>query len=241
MKASGSRTSQQDEAVLRLSGVAKRYQVGREFVDALVGVSFGVREGGFLAIMGASGSGKSTLLNILGCLDRPSNGSYLLNGLDVANMDDDALSDHRLRNLGFVFQSFHLISQLTVAENIALPLFYMGISKQEQHQRVEELAEQVGVGNRLRHRPSELSGGQRQRVAIARALANDPAVILADEPTGNLDSTTSAQIMSLLADLNRKGRTILMVTHENDIADFSQARIYLRDGRIQKVVGEVEA
>lgn len=239
MKAAAAKKALENEAVLRLTGVSKRYQVGREFVDALAGVSFGVREGGFLAIMGASGSGKSTLLNILGCLDRPSSGSYLLNGLDVARMDDDALSDHRLRNLGFVFQSFHLISQLTVAENIAMPLFYMGFPKREQHKRVEELAEQVGVGNRLRHRPSELSGGQRQRVAIARALANNPAVILADEPTGNLDSSTSRQIMNLLADLNQRGRTILMVTHEEDIADFAQARIYLRDGQIQQIVGEV--
>ncbi len=229
----------QDAAVLRLTDVGKRYQVGREHVEALAGVSFGVRPGDFLAIMGASGSGKSTLLNILGCLDRPTSGRYWLNGLDVAGMDDDALSDHRLRNLGFVFQSFHLIPQLTVAENIGLPLFYMGLPPGRQGQRVAELAARVGVENRLRHRPAELSGGQRQRVAIARALANDPAVILADEPTGNLDTATSRQIMELLTELNRQGRTILVVTHEEDIAAFARARIYLRDGRIRQIVGEV--
>jgi putative ABC transport system ATP-binding protein len=228
-----------DAAVLRLTDVVKRYQVGREYVEALAGVSFGVRPGDFLAIMGASGSGKSTLLNILGCLDRPTAGRYWLNGLDVAGMDDDALSDHRLRNLGFVFQSFHLVPQLTVAENIGLPLFYMGLPRGRQEQRIVELATRVGVENRLRHRPAELSGGQRQRVAIARALANDPAVILADEPTGNLDTATSRQIMELLAELNRQGRTILIVTHEEDIAAFARARIYLRDGRIRRIVGEV--
>jgi putative ABC transport system ATP-binding protein len=228
-----------EQAVLRLASVTKRYRVGQENVDALDGVSFGVRAGAFLAIMGASGSGKSTLLNILGCLDRPTMGEYWLNGVNVAQMTDDALSDHRLHNLGFVFQSFHLISQLTVAENIALPLFYQGLSHEAQQARVDKLAADVGVDNRLRHRPSELSGGQRQRVAIARALANDPPVILADEPTGNLDSATSRQIMDLLQELNRNGRTILMVTHEKDIAGFARSRITLRDGRIRQVSGEV--
>ena len=230
-----------DQPVLKLVDITKRYQVGQENVDALAGVSFSVTAGAFLAIMGASGSGKSTLLNILGCLDRPSSGEYWLNGVDVANMSDDALSDHRLHNLGFVFQSFHLIPQLTVAENIALPLFYQGMPHAEQMARVAKLAANVGVDNRLRHRPSELSGGQRQRVAIARALANNPPVILADEPTGNLDSTTSHQIMKLLVELNNMGRTILMVTHENDIADFAKARIILRDGQIQQMEGEVLA
>ncbi len=231
----------EDPAVLRLAAVTKRYRVGQEQVDALAGVSFGVRGGAFLAIMGASGSGKSTLLNILGCLDRPSSGDYWLNGVNVAHMSDDALSDHRLHNLGFVFQSFHLIPQLTVAENIALPLFYRGLPHEEQHRRVARLAADVGVDNRLRHRPSELSGGQRQRVAIARALANDPPVILADEPTGNLDTATSRQIMQLLSALNRDGRTILMVTHEEDIANYARARIYLRDGAIRQIDGEVLA
>ncbi len=228
-----------DQPVLKLVDIRKRYRIGQENVDALAGVTFGIPTGGFLAIMGTSGSGKSTLLNILGCLDRPSSGEYWLNGVNVAHMSDDALSNHRLHNLGFVFQSFHLISQLTVAENIALPLFYQGVPKHEQMERVARLAADVGVENRLRHRPSELSGGQRQRVAIARALANDPPVILADEPTGNLDTATSLQIMALLAELHEKGRTILMVTHETDIAAYAKARIILRDGQIREVDGEV--
>ena len=221
-----------ENAVLRLVHVSKHYQVGQSEVRALDDVSFGVRKGEFLAIRGASGSGKSTLLNILGCLDRPTLGEYWLNGVDVANMEDDALSDHRLYNLGFVFQSFHLIPQLTVAENIALPLFYRGAPEEESEARVAELAEAVDVANRLEHRPYELSGGQRQRDAIARALANDPPVILADEPTGNLDTATSIQIMKLLIDLNEQGRTILMVTHEEDIAAYAKSRIVLRDGKI---------
>ena len=224
--------------MIRLKGVAKRYRVGGDTVVALAGVSFAVRPGAFLAIMGASGSGKSTMLNILGCLDRPTEGEYWLNGSNVATMGDDALSDHRLRNLGFVFQSFHLIPQLTVAENIALPLFYLGVPPEKQAPRVRELASLVQVDNRLRHLPSELSGGQRQRAAIARALANDPAVILADEPPGNLDTPTSHPVMKLLSDLNAGGRTILMVTHESDIAAYARTRIHLRDGAIQSVDGE---
>ena len=227
------------DEVIRVSRVAKRYVIGQNVVNALDGVSFGVRRGEFLAIMGSSGSGKSTMLNILGCLDRPTEGEYWLNGVDVARMEDDALSDHRLYNLGFVFQSFHLIPQLTVAENIALPLFYRGMDDEEVAPRVLELATSVGMENRLEHRPAELSGGQRQRVAIARALANNPPVILADEPTGNLDTATSVQIMNLLTELNSQGRTILMVTHEEDVAAFAKSRIVLRDGRIVKREGTV--
>ena len=228
-----------DGAVIRIVDVAKRYVIGQNIVKALDGVSFGVRSGEFLAIMGSSGSGKSTMLNILGCLDRPTEGEYWLNGVNVAHMGDDALSDHRLYNLGFVFQSFHLIPQLTVAENIALPLFYRGLEDEAVEPRVRELAEAVGMENRLEHRPYELSGGQRQRVAIARALANNPPVILADEPTGNLDTATSVQIMKLLTELNERGRTILMVTHEEDVAAFAKSRIVLRDGRIVKREGTV--
>ena len=228
-----------DGAVIRLVDVAKRYVIGQNVVNALDGVSFGVRSGEFLAIMGSSGSGKSTMLNILGCLDRPTEGEYWLNGVNVAHMGDDALSDHRLYNLGFVFQSFRLIPQLTVAENIALPLFYRGLEDEAVEPRVRELAEAVGMENRLEHRPYELSGGQRQRVAIARALANNPPVILADEPTGNLDTATSVQIMKLLTELNERGRTILMVTHEEDVAAFAKSRIVLRDGRIVKREGTV--
>ena len=233
------RSGQDGDAVIRIVDVAKRYVIGQNVVNALDGVSFGVRAGEFLAIMGSSGSGKSTMLNILGCLDRPSEGEYWLGGVNVAHMDDDALSDHRLFNLGFVFQSFHLIPQFTVAENIALPLFYRGLEDDQVAPRVQELAESVGMANRLEHRPYELSGGQRQRVAIARALANNPAVILADEPTGNLDTATSVQIMNLLCELNARGRTILMVTHEEDVAAFAKSRIVLRDGRIVKREGTV--
>ncbi len=224
---------------IRVVDVTKRYNIGGAAVNALDGVSFAVRHGAFLAIMGTSGSGKSTLLNILGCLDRPTSGEYWLGGVDVAGMDDDSLSAHRLDNLGFVFQSFHLIPQLTVAENIALPLFYRGLDDDEVAPRVLELAESVGMENRLEHHPYELSGGQRQRVAIARALANNPPVILADEPTGNLDTATSVQIMNLLTELNARGRTILMVTHEEDVAAFAKSRIVLRDGRIVKREGTV--
>lgn len=217
---------------IRVVDVTKRYNIGGAAVNALDGVSFAVRHGAFLAIMGTSGSGKSTLLNILGCLDRPTSGEYWLGGVDVAGMDDDALSAHRLDNLGFVFQSFHLIPQLTVAENIALPMFYKGVPESESRRRAIELARSVGMEHRLEHKPSELSGGQCQRVAIARALANDPPVILADEPTGNLDTPTSRQIMELFGELNASGRTILMVTHEEDIAACASSRIVLRDGRI---------
>ena len=217
---------------IRVVDVTKRYNIGGAAVNALDGVSFAVRHGAFLAIMGTSGSGKSTLLNILGCLDRPTSGEYWLGGVDVAGMDDDSLSAHRLDNLGFVFQSFHLIPQLTVAENIALPMYYKGVPESESRRRAIELARSVGMEHRLEHKPSELSGGQCQRVAIARALANDPPVILADEPTGNLDTPTSRQIMELFGELNASGRTILMVTHEEDIAACASSRIVLRDGRI---------
>lgn len=227
-----SKNTKNGEIVLELKDIAKRYTIGQNIVNALDGVSFGVKKGDFLAIMGSSGSGKSTLLNILGCLDRPTEGEYWLGGINVAHMEDDALSDHRLYNLGFVFQSFHLIPQLTVEENIALPLFYRGDDDDVTKERVLELATSVGMEHRLSHRPYELSGGQRQRVAIARALANNPPVILADEPTGNLDTSTSIQIMNLLTELNKQGRTILMVTHEDDIASYASSRIVLRDGRI---------
>jgi putative ABC transport system ATP-binding protein len=185
--------------------------------------------------MGPSGSGKSTMLNLLGCLDRPTSGRCLLRGTDVSTLDDDALSRARLQGIGFVFQSFNLIPQLTVRENIELPLFYLGEDIHVCARRAEALAERVGLQDRLLHRPTELSGGQRQRVAIARALANEPAVILADEPTGNLDSATGRQIMELLCALNRDGRTIIMVTHEPDIAAYASHRLHLRDGRIESI------
>ena len=220
------------DEVVRLEGVCRHYSVGEETVKALDNVSFTISKGGYWAIMGPSGSGKSTLLNILGCLDRPTAGAYWLNGENTATMEDNALSDHRLKNLGFVFQSFHLIPQLTVVENIEMPMFYLGVSPKERRQRAQELAARVGMEHRLRHLPSELSGGQRQRVAVARALANDPAVLLADEPTGNLDSATSVQIMQLFQELHEQGKTVILVTHEPDIATFTTRKIKLRDGQI---------
>ena len=182
--------------------------------------------------MGPSGSGKSTLLNLLGCLDHPTSGSYELAGQDVSNMGDDALSEIRLRYLGFIFQSFNLLPQLTVRRNIELPLYYQGWSADRSRERACELAARVGLESRLHHRPTELSGGQRQRVAIARALANDPAVILADEPTGNLDTETGIEIMSMLRDLHKQGKTIVMVTHEPDIAAYADRQLHMLDGRI---------
>ena len=227
------------DEVVRFDDAMRHYTVGEEVVRALDGVSFTIRKGSYWAIMGPSGSGKSTLLNILGCLDRPTSGAYWLNGENVAGMDDNQLSDHRLRNLGFVFQSFHLIPQLTVGENIEVPLLYLGLNHSERREKAEALAERVGMSHRLRHLPSELSGGQRQRVAVARALANDPAVLLADEPTGNLDSATSRQIMGLFQELYEQGKTVIVVTHETDIAAYAKACIVLKDGKIQSIREDV--
>ncbi|OPZ23928.1 MAG: Macrolide export ATP-binding/permease protein MacB [Lentisphaerae bacterium ADurb.BinA184] len=222
------------QPVIRLEDVRKIYHMGTQQVAALGGVSLTVPPGSFWAVMGPSGSGKSTLLNLLGCLDRPSSGRYWLDGHDVSELDDDALSEMRLSHLGFIFQSFNLIPQLTVQENIELPLYYLGWDAERSAARAAELAGLVGLQERLRHRPSELSGGQQQRVAIARALANNAETILADEPTGNLDSATGDQIMHLLCDLNRQGKTIIMVTHEPDIAEFARHRLHLRDGLIER-------
>jgi putative ABC transport system ATP-binding protein len=232
------------DPVVRLEDVHKTYIMGSEQVRALAGVTLDLPRGGFYALMGPSGSGKSTLLNLLGCLDRPTSGRYFLESQDVSSLDDDRLSDIRLSHLGFIFQSFNLIPQLTVRENIELPLYYLGWEPQRSAARAEELARKVGLGERLGHRPMELSGGQQQRVAIARALSNDPAILLADEPTGNLDSATSAQIMALLEELNSPpdrgggGKTIIMVTHEPDIAAHARTQIHMRDGRIERVEGE---
>ncbi len=228
------------DEVVRLDEVKRHYLVGDEMVRALDGVSFSILKGSYWAIMGPSGSGKSTMLNILGCLDRPTDGAYWLNGENVAEMDDNELSDHRLRNLGFVFQSFHLIPQLTVSENIEVPMLYLGLSQADRRRKAELLAERVGMAHRMRHLPSELSGGQRQRVAVARALANDPAVLLADEPTGNLDSATSIQIMDLFQELYEQGKTVIVVTHEPDIAAYAKACVVLKDGRVLSVRKEGE-
>jgi len=224
-------------SVIELQDVRKTYQIGDNTVDALADISLSIEQGSFWAIMGPSGSGKSTLLNVLGCLDRPSSGRYLLVNQDISMLDDDGLSELRLRRLGFIFQSFNLIPQLTVQGNIELPLYYLGANAHESAQKAEELAELVGLADRIKHRPMELSGGQQQRVAIARSLANNPAILLADEPTGNLDSTTSGQIMQLITDLNRKGKTIVMVTHEEDIASYASNRLYMIDGGIERIEG----
>ncbi len=217
--------------------IRKIYKMGSSEVHALDGVSVNFEKGGFWAIMGPSGSGKSTMLNMLGCLDRPTSGKYYLDGRDVSAMNDDELSDIRLKYLGFIFQSFNLIPQLSVEENIALPLYYLGWSAQKRNERARELGEMVGLKARMNHRPTELSGGQQQRVAIARALSNDPVFLLADEPTGNLDTATSIEIIELLKKLNREGKTIIMVTHEPDIAQHATKQLYMRDGRIHAVEG----
>jgi len=217
--------------LVHLENLWKIYPVGPG-VAALCDVTIRIEQGQYVAIMGPSGSGKSTLLNILGCLDRPTRGRYILGGDDVSNMNDDQLSDARGRKIGFVFQSFNLIPQLTILQNIEVPLFYQGVPRHSRHPRSRRLAEMVGLGDRMLHRPRELSGGQQQRVAIARALANEPLILLADEPTGNLDSTTSSEILDLFDDLHRRGRTVLMVTHEDDVAARAQRVIRLHDGRV---------
>jgi putative ABC transport system ATP-binding protein len=222
------------ECAIEIEGLTKVYDMGEEKVHALRGVSVRIEKGSFWAIMGHSGSGKSTMLQILGCLDRPTSGRYLLGGREVSNLGDDELSDVRLKYLGFVFQSFNLIPQLTVEENIALPLYYQGVDDATSRRRAAEYAAYVGLGERLRHRPNQLSGGQQQRVAIARALATDPVVILADEPTGNLDTAMSVEIMNLFTDLHRRGKTIVMVTHEDDIAAYAEHRLVMRDGLVKE-------
>ena len=213
--------------------LAKSYVLKSETVYALRGVSFDVPEGDYVAIMGPSGSGKSTLLYLLGCLDKPTSGQFFLGNDDVSTMSDDALAEIRSSRIGFVFQSYNLIQQYTVVENIQLPLYYQGRLGAKEKQRAIELATSVGLGDRRGHRPMQLSGGQQQRVAIARSLVNDPQLILADEPTGNLDSRTSDEIMVMLKDLNKAGKTIIMVTHENDIAVHARRVVRLRDGMVE--------
>ena len=226
-----SQTSTRMAAVIR--DLQKHYVLKSETVRALRGVSFDVPEGDYVAIMGPSGSGKSTLLNLLGCLDQPTHGSFLLGNDDVAQMTDDELSSIRASRIGFVFQSYNLIAQLSVVENIEVPLYYMGNLNAQSRKRSIELAKMVGLGERLDHRPTQLSGGQQQRVAIARSLVNDPYFILADEATGNLDSVTTEEILALFQRLNDEGKTIIMVTHEDEVAEHAKRVIRLRDGEIQ--------
>lgn len=223
------------QAIVQLKEARKVYQMGMQEVNALAGVTISFKKGSFWAIMGPSGSGKSTMMNILGCLDRLTSGQYYIEGQDVSQLDDDSLSELRLKHLGFIFQSFNLIPQLSVQRNIELPLYYLGWDAEQSASRARELADEVGLGDRLSHRPTELSGGQMQRVAIARALANDPQVIFADEPTGNLDSITGEQIMEVLKNLNQQGKTIIMVTHEPNIAMYADSRLHMIDGVVDRI------
>ncbi len=221
------------QEIIRLEDIFKIYRVGNQEVRALDGVSLSVFRNEYVAIMGPSGSGKSTLMNILGCLDSPDSGRYILNGTDVSEMDDGELADVRNREIGFVFQSFNLLPRYNALENVALPMVYAGVPAGERREKAAEALRSVGLDDRMDHRPNELSGGQRQRVALARALINSPSIILADEPTGNLDTHTSIEIMRLFDQIYRNGNTVIVVTHEEDIAAYAHRVIRLRDGRIE--------
>jgi putative ABC transport system ATP-binding protein len=222
------------DAVIVTRNLQREYDMGGEVVRALRGVDLMIRRNEFVAIMGPSGSGKSTLMNLIGCLDTPSDGEYWLNGFRVSELGDDELARIRNREIGFVFQTFNLLPRADALHNVELPLVYAGVSTKERRQRAEEALGRVGLGDRMRHRPNELSGGQRQRVAIARALVNRPSILLADEPTGNLDSTTSAEIMGFFEELHRQNQTILLVTHELDIAGHADRQVHLLDGKIER-------
>lgn len=223
-----------EELIMKIRGITKFYSVGSQVVKALNGVDMDVKPNEFVALMGPSGSGKSTLMNIIGCLDTPTSGTYVLNGKDVSRMVDDELAEIRNKEIGFVFQTFNLLPRYTALENVALPLIYAGMSKSERTTRAKEVLNQVGLGDRMDHRPNELSGGQRQRVAVARALVNKPSIILADEPTGNLDTKTSYEIMALIDEIHQNGNTIVLVTHEEDIAQHAKRIVRLRDGIVEK-------
>jgi len=218
--------------MIELFDVKKIYPMGKLEVKALNGVNISIKEGEFISIMGPSGSGKSTLMHIIGCLDKPSEGKYLLNGKDITTLNDDELSSIRNKNMGFVFQTFNLIPRESCLYNVELPLVYAGITSEIRRERAIKVLNEVGLGDRIKHRPNELSGGERQRVAIARALVNDPLVILADEPTGNLDSKTSLEIMELFSTLHQNGKTVIVVTHEQDIAKFAKRIVHIKDGKI---------
>jgi putative ABC transport system ATP-binding protein len=222
------------DLIIRTEGLTKDYVLGAETVHAVRGVDLEIRRGEFVAVMGPSGSGKSTLMNMIGCLDTPTGGRYWLNGQLVSELSDDRLARVRNKEIGFVFQTFNLLPRATALHNVELPLIYAGVGSKERRRRAEEKLELVGLSDRIDHKPPEMSGGQRQRVAIARALVNEPALLLADEPTGNLDSVTSGDIMGQLAALNGHGQTIVLVTHEHDIAEYARRQVHLKDGVIER-------
>lgn len=221
------------EAIIHLENIQKSYFMGKQELPVLKGISLNILKNEYVALMGPSGSGKSTLMNILGCLDTASNGKYILNEQDVSQMEDNALAEVRNQEIGFVFQQFNLLPRLTALENVALPLVYAGMSKKLRNEKAKQVLEMVSLTDRSHHKPNELSGGQCQRVAIARALVNDPSIILADEPTGNLDSKTSQEIMEIFGDIHNRGNTVILVTHEEDIANHAHRIVRLRDGVIE--------
>ena len=221
------------EPIITLKNISRKFQIGNEIVNALSSVSLEIFKNEYVALMGPSGSGKSTLMNILGCLDTPSGGQYILNGTDVSQLNDNALAEIRNKEIGFVFQTFNLLPKSTALDNVALPLIYAGKNKVDRMKRATLVLNEVGLGNRMLHKPNELSGGQRQRVAVARALVNHPAIILADEPTGNLDSKTSIEIMGLFHQIHSNGNTIIVVTHEEDIAKYAHRIVRLKDGLVE--------
>ncbi|RYU85639.1 ABC transporter ATP-binding protein [Mucilaginibacter terrigena] len=225
--------TKKEEPLITIKDIGRKYVIGSEIIHAIKSVTLTINKGEFVALMGPSGSGKSTLMNILGCLDTPTKGEYILNGINVSHMTDNDLAEVRNSEIGFVFQTFNLLPRNSALDNVALPLVYAGINKEKRNDRAKKALENVGLGNRTDHRPNELSGGQRQRVAVARALINDPSIILADEPTGNLDTKTSIEIMGLLEDIHAKGNTIILVTHEEDIAMHAHRIVRMRDGLVE--------
>jgi putative ABC transport system ATP-binding protein len=220
--------------LITIKDIGRKYVIGSEVIHALKSVSLTINKGEFVALMGPSGSGKSTLMNILGCLDTPTKGEYILNGINASHMSDNELAEVRNSEIGFVFQTFNLLPRNSALENVALPLVYAGVNKEDRKERARQALTNVGLGNRIDHKPNELSGGQRQRVAVARALINNPSIILADEPTGNLDTKTSIEIMGLIEDIHAKGNTIILVTHEEDIAQHAHRIVRMRDGLVEK-------